>query len=284
MQRSLQPLQAAPGFDLRLIWVVTATGRLSVKLRFLSVSSVAVIVLFLAIPAFANIVACASSNLSTIDGTTCDIGNLQFTFTGLQSANTNGIVWTDSDFFFTALSNGFVLSGPPAQTLTNTGDSEAVNYAQLTYNVTDLSDAITGVGVFGGNPAVSGPDTSFPATSFAIYADLLSCGNSLECPTGSPQVLYALNENYDDAGTIRTSQGSVNFYGGSIISGSGVAEVFALIAQPGDTAGIDSTTTAFTFTTGPYVPPPPIPEPRLVTLLCIGVLGLVCATRVRLPR
>ncbi len=35
MQRSLQPLQAAAGFDLRLIQVVTATGRLSVKLRFL---------------------------------------------------------------------------------------------------------------------------------------------------------------------------------------------------------------------------------------------------------
>jgi hypothetical protein len=133
-------------------------------------------------------------------------------------------------------------------------------------------------------PTVSGTDTSFPATSFAIYADLLSCGNSLECPAGSPQALYALNENYDDAGTIRTLQGSVNFYGGSIISGAGVAEAFALIAPPGDTATIDSTTTAFTSTTGPYVPPPPIPEPRLVTLLSIGVLGLVCATRVRLPR
>jgi hypothetical protein len=256
-----------------------------VKLRYPCAISFALGLALLASPAFGSIVACASGNLSAVDGTTCDIGNLQFTFTGLQSANTGGIAWTDSDFFFTALPNGFVLSGPPAQALTNTGDGEMVDYAQLIYNVTDLTDAITGLGVFGGNPSVSGPDTSFPATSFASYAVVLSCANSPECPTGSPQVLEALNQSYDAGGTISQLQESINFYGGSIISGSGAAADFGLVVEPGDTASIDSTTTAFTFTTGPYVPPPPsIPEPRLVTLLSVGVVGLVCATRGRLRR
>jgi hypothetical protein len=231
----------------------------------------------------ADILPCVSGNLATVDGTTCDIGNLQFTFTGLQSANTAGAPWTDADFFFTALPNGFTLSGPPAQSLTNTGSNEATDYVQLNYDVTDLTDAITGVNVFGGNTSVSGPDTSFPFTSFAIYADLLSCANSPECPTGSPQVLYGLNEMTDQGGgSIEHLQESINFYGGSIISGSGGAEEFALVAQPGDSASIDNTTTIFTFSTGPYIPPPlPSPEPRLLTVLGMAVLGLGFASRIK---
>jgi hypothetical protein len=89
---------------LEFIWL-RAKG--CVKLRYPCAISFALGLALLASPAFGSIVACASGNLSAVDGTTCDIGNLQFTFTGLQSANTGGIAWTDSDFFFTALPNGF---------------------------------------------------------------------------------------------------------------------------------------------------------------------------------
>ena len=101
-------------------------------------------------PVSASPVACASGNLSTVDGTTCDIGNLQFTYTGLSSFNGGGTVgstpWTDSDFTFTVLSNGFQLSGPPPQTLTSVvGEDEGwEDYANLTFNVTDLNGLITG--------------------------------------------------------------------------------------------------------------------------------------------
>src|SRR5579863_5421144 len=93
-------------------------------------------------PLRADIVACPSGNFSSVDYTTCDIGNLQFTFTGLVSMTSpSGTpAWTDSDFTFTVLSNGFELSGPPAQTITAPiGPEVYYDAAYFNYNVTDLA-------------------------------------------------------------------------------------------------------------------------------------------------
>jgi hypothetical protein len=115
----------------------------------------------------ADIIPCVSGNLSTVDNTTCDISSLQFTFTGLTSfdggGSTGNTPWTDSDFIFTVLSNGFELSGPPPQKITSVAGSNDVwaDYAYLNFQVTDLDGLITGLGVSGGTPSVSGP--SFPS-------------------------------------------------------------------------------------------------------------------------
>lgn len=246
----------------------------------------------LAAPAFANIVACASGNLSTIDYTTCDIGNLQFTFTGFQSANYlyNPLIpgsgvsvpWTDSDFTFTVLSDGFELSGLPAQTVATVPGGQGLDSASLGFTVVDLNGSITGLNVTGGNVSVSGPGTSGNS-----YAD-----NSLDiCGTGLCylQEFSAENVLYDFSGNIENGLGDYTSIDGPMGIGYGGAVPFDLFAANGYTASIDSTATDFTFTTGsaPPVPPPTIsqvPEPRLLALLSISILGLVCAIRLKLHR
>jgi hypothetical protein len=103
-------------------------------------------------PASADIVPCASGNLATIVDSTCNIGNLQFTFGYFGGQNPTGTAetWFPSDFTFTALANGFELSGPPPQTVTGS------DYTDLPFYVADLAGEITGTNVSGGNLSVSG--------------------------------------------------------------------------------------------------------------------------------
>ena len=238
------------------------------KLKSPGASGFAVIVLFLAGPAFANIAACASGNLSTIDNTTCDIGNLQFTFTGLGgSINSSGVAWMDSDFTFNVLPNGFELSGPPPQTITGASlANPAHEYAELNFRVTDPVDFITGINIAGGNPFALGSS----GTSFA--------DNFLFLQSNSGQQFEAYNK-VVDLGFATYDYLGINSGSGLVSSGFGYALPFELFADLGDTAGIDSTTTSFIFDTGTGVP-----EPSQLAPLSIGVLGLLFATRGRLKR
>jgi hypothetical protein len=136
-------------------------------------------------PAFASSVDCVSGNLSTIDYTTCDIGTLQFTFEGLGSA-----IWSDADFMFTVLPNGFELSGPPAQTVTAPLTGGAYSEASLNYYVVDPAGTITGLELSGGNPSVSlGPGDAAASNSFYLSS---LCGDA-QC---NPSFL-AYNELFD---------------------------------------------------------------------------------------
>jgi hypothetical protein len=213
-------------------------------------------------------VACASGNLSKIYGTTCDIGNLQFSFLEFV-----GTPWTDGDFSFTVLSNGFELSGPPAQTVTAPANGSVTDGAELFYSFTDLTagNAITAVQISGGNPSASG------SGSFSSALNSLVVG-------GNEDSLATSNEVDDKNGTIYYYLG-FNSFQGPVFSGGGVATPFYLSATDGDTASIDSTTTSFTFTTGPAsLPPPPVPEPRLLALLSIGVLVMAGTAKRRMRR
>jgi hypothetical protein len=229
----------------------------------------ALIFALLASPAFPNIVDCVSGNLSTVDGTTCDIGNLQFTFTGLMSGNSSGSPWTDSDFNFTVLSNGFELSGPGPQTITaplnGQFEGNAYDYGQLDYSVTDLTDAIIGLEISGGSLSASG---NFGVSTAENSAEI--CGTINPCS----QAYGAYNEVDDFYGPIYSYLG-VTSGSGAIISATGDAVPFDLSATNGNSASINSTATSFTFITGPT----PIPEPSLLTLLSIGLLGLGYATK-----
>lgn len=165
--------------------------------------------------------ACVSGGLSTIDGTTCDIGNLRFTFTGLEGGKSiSGTPWTDSDFTFTVLSNGFELSGPPPQTIT--AQILALDMVSLNYDVTDLNGVIFGLSVSGGNPFVSGPSAS--GDSEAENA-LSLCGSA-----GCGQQFLAENLLYDASGTIENGLGLYRSNGGPLASGFGFASPFELSA------------------------------------------------------
>jgi hypothetical protein len=59
---------------------------------------------------------CVAGNFSNIAGTTCDIGSMVFTFTGVSSY---GGGWTASDLYFAPATNGFTLTflgGPQSLT------------------------------------------------------------------------------------------------------------------------------------------------------------------------
>jgi hypothetical protein len=208
----------------------------------------AVVSVLLGSPAFADI-ACVGGNLSTIVGTTCDIGALRFNFIVLGSQNyltgtAPGNPWEASDFTFTVLSNGFELSGPPAQTITTSSTGGlAVDFAELGFDLTGLHVVITGLNVLGGNPSISGG---------AFAANILSLCSHGTCMQA---------ENNSGSGP------------GLVFSGTGAATPFELISEDGGTASIDSTTTDFTFTTIPIITP--VPEPRLLTMFGGGVLILL---------
>lgn len=236
--------------------------------------SFAVICAVSAIPAFADIIPCASGNLSTVDFTTCTIGNLQFDFVGLVSENTSGPAWADSDFNFTVLSNGFELSGPPAQTVNSTPENSNLDFVQLRFYVTDLDGVITNLGV-------SELSTTSIEPSFEDYAlnDLSLFGPGLVDPGIDGQVVL----NSGNTAYSGSDQRSYDMVTGPAFSGYGTAEPFEVSASNGASSSLDSTATYFIFTTGPTPPPPPstIPEPRLLLPLSIGFLGVVWLARAR---
>jgi hypothetical protein len=222
---------------------------------------------FLASPAFADVGNCVSGNLAGIEGATCDIGYLQFTFSAFSAENysvdnssqntTYGTQWMASFFTFTVLSDGFELSGPPPQSVTAPSSGSATDFAFLNYSVTDLDGEITGVGVSGGTPSVSGTD-------FSNADNYLSLSNS-------STVQEAYNELTQMSGTIFNNLG-YSASGGPISSGSGSAYPFSLSAYDGSSASISSTNTSFIF--GTSVPQPSVPEPSGLILLGVSLLGV----------
>ena len=231
---------------------------MKIKSRLLAAGFVAIFAL-LASPAFADIVPCASGSLSTVQYTTCDIGNLQFYFGTLAGPNVYGEPWSAADFTFTVLSSGFALSGPVDETLTEAVSEEA----QLSYTVTDLTGAIVALSVTGGDLTVSGPGYS----DAGYWLTLSNFDDS--------QLLEAENVAYDANGTVE-NLAPINTPGATIFSGYGYLVPFNLFSSDGNLASTDSTTTDFMFTS---VDTQQTPEPNSLLLLSIGFLGLVCATR-----
>ena len=223
---------------------------------------------FLASPAFADVGNCVSGNLAGIEGATCDIGYLQFTFSAFSAANysydsssestTYGTQWIASFFTFTVLSNGFELSGPAPQSVTAPSSGSATDFAFLNYSVTDLDGQITGVGVSGGTPSVSGTDYSYAQNYLSL--------------SNSSTVQEAYNELTQMSGTIFNNLG-YSASGGPISSGSGSAYPFSLSAYDGSSASISSTNTSFVFITT-SVPQPSVPEPNGLILLGVSLLGV----------
>ena len=122
------------------------------------------------LPAFGD-VACTSGNLSNLIGTTCDIGSFQFTFTAwtavsmdsdipyflLHPSTSSPGAPAASNFIFTALSDGFTLSGSSPVVI----GPHRQDFGFLSYTIVDLDGQVaenvtaTGFFVAGHNASVA---------------------------------------------------------------------------------------------------------------------------------
>jgi hypothetical protein len=216
-------------------------------------------ILFLALsaPALAETL-CSAGNLSGLMGTTCDIGDLQFTFTSFMSMDTaTGTPWSPSNFTFTpvstSLTNGFTLTfdGGP-QSITAPAGADVADDAELSYLVGTLNtEDITSESVTGGATSASG--STF---SVAEYTG--------ETHTGGLVVS-------EDVGTVQEG-GKVTHFdfpfnrGIPFRGGFGDAFPFELFARDGASAAWDGLPTTYTYTTAP--------EPDSLLLLSIALVSL----------
>jgi hypothetical protein len=198
---------------------------------------------------------CVSGNLSGIIGTTCDIGNLQFTFNGLSGqdfSNVGGVVtihnWDASDFTLTPTSDGFGISfdaGPQNISAPSGGDI-ADDYAELDFDLNVFGGELIGDDVSGGILSASG---AF-ATGF-YQNDVCSI---LGCGTSEMQAFDS------------TVAGHVIRSGPPFSSGTAVNDIFNLQVSDGNAvASWDGTQTNFTFTVKSTAPEP---SNFLIGLLC----------------
>ena len=116
------------------------------------------------LPAMADSL-CTAGSYSTIQGTTCDIGSLQFTFGSLGGANysydpSTGLYvydssWTDSDLSFTPTATGFTLglTNFDNQSITAPANGWRYDFIEIPISVSALSGEIVRTTASGGTPA-----------------------------------------------------------------------------------------------------------------------------------
>lgn len=221
---------------------------------------------------------CVSGPLSSIANTTCDIGSLQYSFgsaSGTVSIEPWGgstvdiTHWSDSDFTFAPVSNGFGLSflGGP-QSITAATSAGMFDYAFLPFTVAvlDPTQQLTSMGISGGTLSASGSYASSASydmgclnVSGSVYNDVSDVEGSFSS-SSSPTYVFPT----DSYGI--TSLQSVQCQ----------ATPFFLYAANGSTAGWDGTDTTFTFNSAPT---PPTPEPGSLVLFGTGLVALLGAAR-----
>lgn len=219
---------------------------------------------FLTPPASAGTI-CVAGNFSAIAGTTCDIGELAFTFTGTLSY---GGSWTSSDLNFTPTASGFTLAflgGPESLTESYPYPYEyAVQEAlDATFSVNTLPGYyLSGVGVSGGTFGASG-----------IQAIASNGIIILSPPSGNDEGGLGSVGNFVICGPNATPDCAPVTYGNQpspplATSALGDAEVFDLIVSNGN-AWWDGSPTTFTISTSNN-----IPEPSSLSLLGLGLVGV----------
>jgi hypothetical protein len=219
----------------------------------------AMLLVGLAAPAFADTV-CKVGNLSSLMGTTCDIGGLQFSFTSFSSANSTGPAGLPSDFTLTPVTNGFTLNfdGGP-QSVTAPANGDAFEFVELNYLVSNLdpvNEFISNMEVNPGIVTVSGPNAEADSRALITTCPGLPClsGTEANCIafSGGPQPDCTF-----DAGI-------------AIDSGLGTVIPFSLDASNGSTANWGGQP----FTVSYTISPGHVPEPSSLLLLCLALAPL----------
>jgi hypothetical protein len=232
------------------------------------IGCVLVSLIFWAGPASANSV-CMAGNFSSIDGTTCDIGTLQFTFTGTQSF---GGGWNASNLFFTPTADGFTLTflgGPQSLTESNPYPylDDVFDELGVNYTVVALQGFLNGDGV--------SSNATFGASGFSSFATnglissptdgsagiATSCGVQLGELPPPPPVCGLLTDLDAPAANPHPT------------TASGSATVFDLIAANGTSFWSGSPTT-FSFSTENTMPEPSPVLMLGIGLVCVGLLSL----------
>lgn len=236
---------------------------------------------------------CTAGNLSTLVGATCDIGTLQFSFTGFTSITEScqplsTLNCTDlaappvTDFDFTPVANGFMITftGGPLS-FSSSADSSMLESARLLFSIDILNQPtnkrlhtiLTSMTFSGGKFSVSGTS----GLSFANYLGSVagpnagvSGGQSLTDFLGvvtsvTQQQGLQLNPNVPCADQV------------CITSGMGLDQIFAVVADKGNSASWDGAPTTVVFGTTTFEDP--APEPNTLLLISTGLLGLGVAAR-----
>jgi hypothetical protein len=223
--------------------------------------------MLLSSPASANSV-CTAGNFSSIDGTTCDIGTLQFTFTGTSSF---GGGWTASDLFFTPTADGFTftfLGGPQSLTESNPYPylDDVFDELSVNYTVVTLQGFLDGVGV--------SSDATFGASGFSSFA---TNGLISSPPAGVAGLAASCGVQLDEFPPPPPVCGLTNFDGPAAnphqTTASGNAFVFDLIAANG-TAFWSGSPTTFSFSTENTVPEPSSVPMLGIGFICVALLSL----------
>ena len=240
----------------------------SLLFRLIALAPSALLCTFTSAPAFAN--SCVSGNLSTLIGTTCDIGSLEFNFQSWSSYNFTAygdgsysfnVTPQPSDFAFTANGSGFTLSGSAVSItapLSGTVTGYQQVYARLDYTVTDLGGNITG-------------ETEADNGLFAngsTYSDAQAEGVTYD--SGSDEV-YGSDEIHNGS-----PSGGPNVIGNPFSSGTGFVYLFSLYSWNGDSSGWNGET-SISYTTANTITN--TPEPSSMLALAMLVLVLLAGKR-----
>lgn len=241
-------------------------------------------------PMGASPIPCTSGNLSSVVGTTCNIGALTFTFTNfsgnqatLTDTNTKtttpGTPWSASDFQFNVLSDGFSLGlatgGGTSITAPGGGNNfEASDFADLSYSVADSTGTINGETVNGGGFSASGPSFGQASAMGQTRSGTNNVFSSLLLEDA-----FGLTTGLEGPGGLCAGFDCSGVSGSPFSTGIGDAYVFSLTALNANTTSWDGTVpTSFTFSTGPLVA---TPEPSY-SVLAGGLLLAVWIARRRM--
>lgn len=207
-----------------------------------------------------------NADASTLNGVTCDIGPLTFTFKPFVSYG------VDETYTFTPLANGFSLTSNAliaAESATSVYNGSAFEYAYLPFSVTDQYGNLTGIGVSGGMQTASSIGTTGNGTS--LYLNEICTQNSC-----SVAELYTQSVR----GSTSTSSYYVNPPSGQLSTyPNDAAYPIYLFTNDIGTATSDGATTNFTFDATNLSA---TPEPGTMLLFGTGLIALLKVTRRKL--